>query len=188
MSTALPPAAKATWTLCLLCIFVYAFGNPWWLWLWPYGSAEFRWWQFVTYAFTHGNWMHLAINLLALLSFGPFLERRWGRFPMLGVYLTGAIGGAGLQMADSSIPMVGASAGLFALFAAYTLLRPKAQLVSLFVVPLPAWAVLPIYGALSVLAWMQGWLPGVAHLAHVGGAVTGILFALVIADKEKPRQ
>ena len=187
MSTANQPA-KATWALCLICVFIYAFGNPWWMWLWPYNSPEFRWWQLVTYAFTHGNVLHLAINLLALLSFGPFLERAWGRFHLVGVYVGCAVAGAGLQMADSAQPMVGASGGLFGLFAAYTLLRPKSKLVSLFVAPLPASVVLPIYGALSVLAWIQGWLPGVAHLAHVGGAATGILFALVLREKENPQR
>lgn len=187
MSTEQPARASATWALCLACIFVFAFGNPWWLWLWPYSSHEFRWWQFVTYAFTHGNWFHLALNVLALLSFGASLERAWGRAGLLGCYTVAVVAGAGLQMADTAIPMVGASAGIFGLFAAYTLRAPKSKVASLFVVPMPAWMVLPLYGGLSVAAWLQGWLPGVAHLAHVGGALTGVLFALVL-PKENPRR
>jgi len=172
-----------TWLLLTLTILVHAMGTPPALWLWPLASEEFRPYQLVTYAFTHGNWLHLFVNVLALMSFGPALERTWGRGKFLVCYTVCAVGAGLIQASMGEVPLVGASGALFGLFAAYVFQHPHRPILSLLLWPLPAWLVLALYVLLSALAWAFEWLTGFAHLAHIGGAATGLLFALAYNDK-----
>lgn len=180
----------ATYLLLAVTAAIYVGGNPQTFWLWPIDSLQFRPWQLVTYAFTHGNAFHLVLNLLVLLSFGPAIERATGWLGMLSCYLVSAILGGALQQAlGDGVPVVGSSGALFGLFAAYTIMRPRVKLISVAVVPLPAYLVLGIYTAFSLSAAINGWLPGVGHLVHIGGVATGVLFALAVHPVlEEPRQ
>lgn len=175
---------RITVALLVTTIAVYVAGNPLWLALWPIPSYEFRPWQLVTYAFLHGNLLHLVVNLLALVSFGPALERAWGRQKFIACYAFAAAFGGGLQavMSDGR-PVIGASAALFGLFAAYVIDRPKARIVTLLPWALPAWVVLVAYAVLSVCALAFGWMTQVSHIAHLGGVVVGVAFAA----NNKPR-
>ena len=70
-------------------------------------------WTFVTYAFLHGNWPHVALNTLWLLPFGSALARRFGavRF-MLFFAVTAAAGALAYLVTNSGgqTPVIGASA------------------------------------------------------------------------------
>lgn len=46
-----------------------------WFALWPLGTGLFMPWQVLTYAFLHGNVMHLAFNMFGLWMFGTEIER-----------------------------------------------------------------------------------------------------------------
>ncbi len=78
-------------------------------------------WTFLTYAFLHGDFMHLAVNSLWLAVFGSALARRFGTTRFLIFSGVGAAAGAGLHLAvhfGEPIPMVGASAAISAHMAA----------------------------------------------------------------------
>lgn len=170
-----------TYLLIALTAAVYVGGNPEMFWLWPMDSTQFRPWQLVSYAFVHGNAFHLVLNLLVLLSFGPTIERATGWSGMLTCYVCSTIMGGSLQQAlGAAVPVVGSSGALFGLFAAYTMIYPRRKLISVAVVPLPAYMVLALYAAFSVAAALNGWLPGIGHLVHLGGASVGVLFALAM--------
>ncbi|CEN34760.1 rhomboid family intramembrane serine protease [Capnocytophaga cynodegmi] len=62
---------------------IYFFENP-----------EFRWWQFISHMFMHGDLMHLFFNMYALWAFGSPLEHIWGRNKFLFFYLSCGIGAA----------------------------------------------------------------------------------------------
>lgn len=73
--------------------------------------------MFLTYAFLHGGLIHLAVNMVALFSFGTTIVQRIGQKRFVVGYLLSAIGG-GLGfalLANSNLPMVGASGALFGL-------------------------------------------------------------------------
>ena len=73
--------------------------------------------MFLTYAFLHGGLIHLAVNMVALFSFGAVIVQRIGQKRFLVAYALCAIGG-GLGFAlfsDNRLPMVGASGALFGL-------------------------------------------------------------------------
>jgi membrane associated rhomboid family serine protease len=88
----------------------------WWVPGW--GAAV---WTFLTYAFIHGNLMHLGFNGVWLLAFGSPVARRFGPLRFLIFFLFSAAVGAALHLAVHSgerLPMVGASAAISGAMAA----------------------------------------------------------------------
>lgn len=152
--------------------------------LWPVHHENFRIWQFLTHAFMHGSWLHLLVNMIALVSFGPALEQAWGRTRFLSCYVLAAMIGGALQVSVSGVPIVGASAALFGLFAAYVVAKPHARVLTLWPAPVAAWKVLTVYTLLTVAAWVFGWATGIAHAAHLAGMIVGLTFAI----NNKPRR
>jgi len=83
----------------------------------PSVFSQFQFFQFATYLFVHGNWIHLIFNMLILYIFGSELERYWGTPYFLRYYFISGIG-AGICsipfMWGIHAPLVGASGALFA--------------------------------------------------------------------------
>lgn len=140
-------------------------------------------WSLVTYMFLHGGFMHLAVNMFMLLVFGPAVEERMGSGGFIGLYLVSGLGGAVLSIAlpfwmgPSSVTVVGASGALFGVAVAFARFWPDARI---FVFPLPvpikaAWLV-AFLAAMSLVAAVFAVNDGVAHLAHLGGFVFGLLY------------
>ena len=83
-----------------------------------------RWadaWTFVTYAFLHGNWVHLGLNVVWLLAFGTPVARRFGALRFLGFFALTAAAGAAAHLivyAGEPVPVVGASASISGFMAA----------------------------------------------------------------------
>lgn len=138
------------------------------------------WAMFVTYGFLHAGLMHLALNMLTLVSLGLPVAARVGGGKLLILYALALLGG-GLGFAllsDSYRPMVGASGALFGLAGAilawdyvdrFTLqerLWPVARAILL----LAALNVALYYAMDRLLAWE----------AHLGGFVMGWIGALLI--------
>ncbi len=79
-----------------------------------------------------------------------------------------------------NIGMVGASGSIFGLLAAFGFLFPNSVIYVYFLLPIKAkWFVI-ILGALELFLGLRN-APGdnVAHFAHIGGAITGIILLLV---------
>lgn len=79
------------------------------------------WTMFVTYAFLHGGFWHLAGNMLTLLFLGEVVLSRLGQTGFLLLYVISALGGAAMfaLLTTSPQPMVGASGALFGLAGAW---------------------------------------------------------------------
>lgn len=78
-------------------------------------------WTFASYALLHGSWMHVTFNAVWLAAFGSPVARRYGAWRYAVLALAGAVAGAFLHfLLDplSTVPLVGASAGVSALMAA----------------------------------------------------------------------
>jgi membrane associated rhomboid family serine protease len=159
--------------------------------LWPLGSAAvlgpesgagFNLWQLVTYAFLHGNTLHLFFNMFALYMFGGEIERAFGPRRYFQYYFVAVIVAALTQLAVSGIaaaapyPTVGASGGVFGLLLAFGMLFPRRMIMLIFPpVPMPAWLFVTLYGALELYLGVTGTSQGVAHFAHLGGMLGGYL-------------
>jgi membrane associated rhomboid family serine protease len=78
-------------------------------------------WTFVTYAFIHGDVVHLAVNGIWLLAFGSPIARRFGTPRFLVFFAVTAAAGAAMHLAThigDLHPMVGASAAISGCMAA----------------------------------------------------------------------
>lgn len=134
-------------------------------------------WQFVTYLFLHGSILHIALNMLFLWMFGSELERIWGWKPFLRYYFVTGIGAVVFQIPVAwNTPSVGASGAVFGLLTAYAMLYPNRRLYVWLLFPVKAkWVVLGAF-LLELYLGLTQWGSGIAHLAHVGGAVVGWLY------------
>lgn len=153
-------------------------------------SEFFRPWQIATHMFMHGNIQHLAFNMLSLYMFGTMVEMVWGAKRFLFFYLTCGLGAwllhigatafelnkAGMEAAFQieNIPMLGASGAIFGVLAGYGLLFPNNVIQLLFPpIPMKAKYFVLIMGGLDLYLGISGTGTGVAHFAHVGGAIFG---------------
>jgi len=141
----------------------------------------------ITYAFLHGDWMHLIGNMLFLWVFGDNVEDAMGHVRYLVFYLACAAG-AGLVYAlvsyGSDVPLIGASGATAGIVAAYLMLHPhvKVWVLALGRIPLRltarwvlgAWVLLQI---VNVVIDQDG---QVAWSAHIGGLVTGAFLVLFL--------
>ncbi len=137
-------------------------------------------WTFVTYMFVHAGLLHLAFNMLLLYFLGSEVERRMGGRQFLLFYTYCGVGGAVLSLALAAIapgPIVGASAAVLGVAVAFALYAPDAEMV-IFPLPFPIKArtfVIAIL-AIDVVAALLFPNDGVAHIAHLGGALFGYLY------------
>ena len=176
------------------------------------GASDFQPYQLVTYMFMHGSFSHLFFNMFALWMFGNTLENIWGPNKFLMFYFVCGIG-AGLiqelvqyvyymtelQHYNSviyngfSIPMsqylnllttVGASGAVYGILLAFGMMFPNSTLYIYFAIPIKAkWFVL-IYGVIELWAGLNG-TDNVAHFAHLGGMLFGLILILYWKKKGK---
>ena len=189
----LPPAVK---NLLIINIIIFIgtelIGDPMYQWfaLFPIGSPFFRWWQFVTHMFMHGNFMHIFFNMWSLIVFGPMLERLWGSKKFLIFYFVCGLGAALchelvlLTQPLSNIPTVGASGAIYGLLLGFGMLYPNYVLTLVFPpVSLKAKWFVAIFAGIELLTGVLGTHDGVAHFAHLGGMLFGLILILIWKKK-----
>lgn len=176
----MPPISPVTKAFMLLCVGLFclfqllppAMEAP--FALWPLNSGRFLPWQPLTYAFLHGDVLHLFFNMLGLWMFGSELEAIWGRRRFIMLLVASALTGAAAQLVftllvGSFAPTVGASGALFGLLLAYGMQFPNRIIMPLFPpIPMKAKVFVAIFGALELLMGISG-ASGIAHFAHLGG-------------------
>ena len=139
-------------------------------------------WQLLTYQFMHGGLTHLLLNSIGLYLFGRYMEMMLGRNTFLKLYLLSGVAGGVLQLLLAVVsprfagPMVGASAGICGLVAAFSLLSPNSTIYIFFVLPLRAKLVLPLTIVISLVMIIMPSNDGVAHGAHLGGTLFGYAY------------
>jgi membrane associated rhomboid family serine protease len=147
-----------------------------------------------TSLFLHGGFWHLTSNMLFLWVFGDNIEDQLGKIPFLFFYLLGGIIASFAQFFQnpgSMVPMIGASGAISAVMGAYIYLFPGASvetLIPIFLIPfminIPAVFFLLFWFANQLISASFG-TPGVGWMAHIGGFLFGILFAILFIPKEK---
>ncbi|KXS39036.1 MULTISPECIES: rhomboid family intramembrane serine protease [Modicisalibacter] len=146
-----------------------------------------EYYRLLTAGFLHANGAHLLINMLTLYFFGPVLERYLGPLRYLILYLGADAAAQGLtlllQRANPHYMAVGASGAITGLVFAFCLYAPFQPLYLFFAIPIPALLFAIGFVALSMYAMRQrqpGRQGGLAHEAHLGGALGGIVITLLI--------
>lgn len=136
------------------------------------------WWRLFSVMLLHGSFLHLALNMLALLSFGPFLEKLIGSPRYLLVFVLSGLGGSVLSiMRGTEIIGVGASGGIWGLMVAGAVVVtwPRGLLPAALAAQLRQRAWTPV--AINLVYSLQ---PGIDMRAHVGGGVAGGLLVLLL--------
>jgi len=134
----------------------------------------------------HGGIWHLLGNLLALFVFGDNVEDAFGHLRFVLLYLASGIAAAFAQAVaepDSRVILLGASGAIAGVMAAYLLLFPRAKLYVLAFARVPVlvpagWFVGAWFG-LNLLSALSREAGEIAHWAHVGGFLAGILLTLL---------
>jgi membrane associated rhomboid family serine protease len=138
-------------------------------------------WTFVTYMFVHGGLLHLLANMLMLYVFGTAVESSMGSRHFLLYYLFCGVGAAVFSLLLAGFmpvgPFVGASGAILGVAVAFAMFWPDAELI-VFPIPVPIKARTLVIGlvALDVIGSRLWPGDGIAHIAHVGGALFGYLF------------
>lgn len=157
--------------------------------LMPIGDG-FLPWQLFTYMFLHGNFMHIFMNMFILWMFGFELENIWGSKKFLLYYLMCGLA-AGLSneiiapFLTSVGPTVGASGAIYGILAAFAFLFPNRPIYIYFLFPIKAKYVILLYMAIDLFNVIGGTDTGIAHVAHLGGAVAGFLYLYITTNKNK---
>ena len=168
-------------------------------------ASDFRIYQFVTYMFMHANFTHLFFNMFALWMFGNTLENLWGSQRFLLYYMVCGLGAglcqelvqyieytttlaeyATVNTGSQIIPMadylnmmntVGASGAIYGLLLAFGMMFPDSRIYLYFLVPIKAkWFVIG-YAVVELLSGLGGH-DNVAHFAHLGGMLFGLILIL----------
>ena len=176
-------------------------------------ASDFKPYQLITYMFMHGNFEHLFFNMFALWMFGNTLENIWGSKRFLLFYMVCGIGaglcqevvqyiqyattlaqydsvnlGGGQVISMASylnlMNTVGASGAIYGLLLAFGMMFPNSMIYLYFFVPIKAkWFVI----GYAVIELVSGFIGGgnVAHFAHLGGMLFGLILILVWKKKGK---
>ena len=173
--TLFAPSEFERWT-----IFHFAFiPAAWFIDAWPVWSLAVA---PLTYAFLHGGLLHLALNGVMLAVMGQVLERKLGRLSFFSVFAAGAIGGAfvhALVGGSPEVPLVGASAGVGALYGAGLVLHHRG--VSLGPNTQTLLALTAFFIVTNLLGMVLPAFSRIAYVAHLGGFVTGVLVTAWLA-------
>lgn len=145
---------------------------------------NFQLWQLITYQFMHGNFSHILFNMFALWMFGMEVENMWGSKKFLYFYLSAGIAAGLLHLFLSPLlgggaaVTIGASGSIFGVLTAFALLFPDRYIYLYFFIPVKAKYLIAGMILLEFLL-VDSANSGVAHLAHLGGALLGFIWILV---------
>lgn len=148
-------------------------------------TQDHQWWRLATALFVHFGFLHLALNMWALWDVGRLVERLYGTWRFLLVYVGAGVFGNLLSLVVQGNVAVsaGASGAIFGLYGA--LMMGLWQLRNVVSVREFRW-IFAATAFFSVLMLGLGWVvPGIDNAAHGGGAIAGALWGLLLAPQLK---
>lgn len=130
-------------------------------------------WRLVTVLLVHGSVLHIGLNMLAFFTLGRSLERFYGPWRLLIIYLLGAIGGSLFHFYFSNKVAGGAATGIFALAAAQLVLFLRNRFL---------WGqenrrYLSNFIGILAINLVINLFPGLGGFSMIGGFLAGLGFA-----------
>ena len=146
----------------------------------------FRPWTLFTYMFTHFDFLHILFNMLWLYWFGGLFLNFFSERQLGGLYILGGLAGAVLFVlaynifpyyADSAPYsfLLGASASVMAIVFGVSFYAREEEVMLFLIGRIKIYYLAILTLLLDLLSITSGNAGG--HLAHIGGALFGILFA-----------
>lgn len=141
-------------------------------------------------AFVHSSPLHLLVNMVGIMSFGPAMIRVMGPANWLGWYIAAAWASSAAFLAqqialknEAKSPLerqrylnngvIGASGAVMASAAMFALQFPTARFYLFAVLPMPTWVLVP--GLLAMDLYSLNAKDNVSHASHLGGGAVGVL-------------
>ncbi len=165
-------------------------------WLFEGGTAPrtITFFTLLTSQFMHGGIWHLAVNAWGLWLFGRPLEDRLGAGRFLALYLLAGLTANFVHIAvypESGVPVIGASGAIAGVIGAFVVTWPRARVllavpILLRTIALPAaifafiWIGLDLISGMFNLFYPERGGDGVAHWAHIGGFVAGLITIILL--------
>ena len=153
-----------------------------------------EWYRAVSYGFGHGDYMHLLVHMLVLLSFGQFLEQLFKAYQQAGTIFSGYLsygllyfGGLLFSVLpdlvrrrnDPQYASIGASGAVSAVIFTSIFFNPWSKIYFFGILPIPG----ILFGILYVgYEQYMSRRPGdhINHNAHLFGALFGFVFPLLM--------
>lgn len=139
-------------------------------------SEEFSFMQLLTSMWIHNGYVHLAINLFVLWSFGDLLEKIIGSQRFFFLYMVcGIVGVLIVSLVGTPLPVVGASISIMGIMTGLAIVEKDAQILLLFMVPLKIRVVLVLFVAIEILSLIFFPESKFSHVGHLSGVFVTLL-------------
>jgi membrane associated rhomboid family serine protease len=117
--------------------------------------------------------------MLGLITFGPDIEERFGSKKFLQYYLIMGIVSGLCHSILITNPVLGASGAVWGVMMMYALFNPNTILHLYFLIPVKVKYIVGVFFTIELYLALVGSNDGVSHIAHVGGALTGMIIYLL---------
>ena len=143
--------------------------------------------QFLTHAFLHASWLHLAGNMLFLYIFGNNVNDRLGNIGYLVFYLAAAFFAGLGHVVMEQTPAVGASGAIAAVTGMYLILLGRTKITMLYwlflfigTFEITALLFIALYFGIDLYYTLNGSPEQIAYSAHVAGYLFGFTTGLLL--------
>ena len=152
-----------------------------------------KYYKFFTYLFVHADWTHLLFNMISFYMFGGLMESEFGAtfgelngvIHFIILYFFGGLFSTFWPMIrnqdNANYVSLGASGAVSAVIFAAIIWIPTLPLGIIFLpgIEIPAYIFGPLYLAFEFWGFKRN-KTNIAHDAHIGGAVFGVIYVLII--------
>jgi len=147
-----------------------------------------QYYRFLTSGLIHADVFHLLFNMFSFHSFAQDIEHHYGPVILLVIFIVSILGGSLLSYVwhykDLQHSALGASGGVSGIIYANILLSPGESYISMFMIPVPIPA--SVYAVLYILISyyaLKKKSDNIGHDAHIGGALVGVIAAIIAQPK-----
>lgn len=142
-----------------------------------------QWDRLLTSATLHGDYMHLLFNMMTLYFFSDVIIYAFGIWLYLVIYFFSIVGGGLLSLfihrKEYYYSAIGASGGVVGILFAAIAVFPQMPLRFFFIpIDIPGWIFGVGYLSFSIYGMLKN-VGNIGHDAHMGGAIVGIIIALI---------
>lgn len=143
-------------------------------------TQDGEWWRLGSAMFLHFGLLHLALNIWALWDGGQWVERMYGHFRFVAIYLLAGLAGNLLSLVVHAGRAVsgGASGAIFGIYGALlSFLWLEREQIHAGEFRWLFWAAVGFSMATIIFGLM---IPGIDNAAHIGGLLAGLILGVLL--------